>query len=46
MKTTTGPNGKGRYYVIDENTKFPSVTTIISEMTDKSGLEKLKKTSW
>ena len=43
MQTTTGPNGKGRYYVIDENTKFPSVTTIIGEMTDKSGLEKWKK---
>ena len=43
MQTTTGPNGKGRYYIIDENTKFPSVTTIIGEMTDKSGLEKWKK---
>jgi hypothetical protein len=43
METTTGPNGKGRYYVIDENTAYPSVTTILGEMTDKSGLEKWKK---
>ena len=43
MKTTTGPHGHGRYYVINENIKLPSVTTILGEMTDKSGIEKWKK---
>ena len=43
MKTTTGPHGKGRYYIIDENIQLPSVTTILGEMTDKSGIERWKK---
>ncbi len=43
MKTTTGPHGKGRYYVIAEDIQFPSVTTILGEMTDKSGIEKWRK---
>ena len=40
MKTETGKNG-GRYYVVDEdnNTKLPSVTTILGNMQDKSGLD-------
>ena len=43
MKTTIGPHGKGRYYVISEDIQLPSVTTILGEMTDKSGIEKWKK---
>ena len=43
MKTTIGPHGHGRYYVINENIQLPSVTTILGEMTDKSGIEKWKK---
>ena len=43
MKTTTGPHGHGRYYVINEDIQLPSVTTILGEMTDKSGIEKWKK---
>ena len=43
MKTTTGKNGKGRYYIINEDLQLPSVTTILGEMTDKSGIEKWKK---
>lgn len=41
MKTRTGKDGTGRYYVIDEKTglAYPSVTTIISETSDKSGLK-------
>ncbi len=40
MKTTVGDHGSGRYYIVDENRniKYPSVTTILGEMTDKSGL--------
>ena len=43
MKTTTGPNGKGRYYIINKDIQLPSVTTILGEMTDKSGIERWKK---
>ena len=43
MKTTIGPHGHGRYYVVNENIQLPSVTTILGEMTDKSGIEKWKK---
>lgn len=45
MRTITGPNGTGRYYVVDEekNIAYPSVTTILGEMTDKSGIDKWKK---
>ncbi len=41
MRTRTGNNGSGRYYVVDEKTglSYPSVTTIISETSDKSGLK-------
>jgi len=40
MKTTVGNHGYGRYYVVDENKgiKLPSVTTILGETKDKSGL--------
>lgn len=40
MKTRVGKNGSGRYYVVDEKSglALPSVTTIISETSDKSGL--------
>jgi genome maintenance exonuclease 1 len=40
LKTRNGKNGSGRYYVVDETTglAYPSVTTIISETSDKSGL--------
>lgn len=40
MKTITGKEG-GRYYVIDENSKLylPSVTTILSATSDKTGLD-------
>ena len=43
MKTTIGPHGHGRYYIVNENIQLPSVTTILGEMTDKSGIEKWKK---
>lgn len=41
MKTRTGKNGTGRYYVVNESTgqALPSVTTIIGETSDKSGLQ-------
>ncbi len=44
MRTTVGDHGSGRYYIVDENLniKYPSVTTILGEMTDKSGLESWK----
>jgi genome maintenance exonuclease 1 len=44
LKTVTGKNG-GRFYVVDEdrNIKLPSVTTILSATSDKSGLEEWKK---
>jgi genome maintenance exonuclease 1 len=40
LRTTLGKHGSGRYYVVDEksNIAYPSVTTIIGEMSDKSGL--------
>ena len=40
MRTETGKNG-GRYYVVDEERgiKLPSVTTILGNMQDKSGLD-------
>ncbi len=45
MKTTVGNHGYGRYYVVDENKgiKLPSVTTVLSEMSDKSGLDEWRK---
>ena len=45
MKTRTGKNGTGRYYVVDETSglALPSVTTIISETSDKSGLIEWQK---
>ncbi len=41
MRTRDGKNGTGRYYVVDESTglALPSVTTIIGETSDKSGLK-------
>jgi hypothetical protein len=41
LKTRTGKNGTGRYYVVDESSglAYPSVTTIIGETSDKSGLK-------
>ncbi len=41
MKTRTGKDGSGRYYVVDDSTglAYPSVTTIIGETSDKSGLK-------
>jgi hypothetical protein len=41
LRTRTGNDGSGRYYVVDEKTglAYPSVTTIISETSDKSGLK-------
>ena len=41
MNTRIGKNGSGRYYVVDEKSglAYPSVTTIISETSDKSGLD-------
>ena len=40
MKTVTGKNG-GRYYLVDENKNIslPSVTTILGNTADKSGLK-------
>lgn len=40
MKTKTGKYG-GRYYIVDEENDiaYPSVTTILGETTDKSGLD-------
>jgi hypothetical protein len=40
LKTTTGKNG-GRYYLVDENRNIalPSVTTILGNTADKSGLK-------
>ncbi len=45
MKTRTGKDGYGRYYVVDESTglALPSVTTIISETSDKTGLLEWQK---
>ena len=43
MERTTGPHGHGRYYVVNEHIQLPSVTTILGEMTDKSGLERWRK---
>jgi len=45
MKTRDGLNGHGRYYIYDETNQkaYPSVTTVISEMSDKSGLVAWKK---
>jgi genome maintenance exonuclease 1 len=45
LKTRTGKNGTGRYYVVDERSglALPSVTTIISETSDKSGLIEWQK---
>ena len=41
MKTRNGINGTGRYYVVDPATglSLPSVTTILGETSDKSGLK-------
>lgn len=45
MNTRTGINGNGRYYIVDENTglSLPSVTTILGETSDKSGLIEWQK---
>ena len=45
MRTTIGNHGAGRYYVVDEEKqiKLPSVTTILGEMMDKSGLLEWQK---
>ncbi len=45
MKTRVGKNGTGRYYVVDERSglSLPSVTTIVSETSDKSGLIEWQK---
>lgn len=44
VETITGLNG-GRYYVVDpsKSKSYPSVTTILGNMTDKSGIEAWKK---
>jgi genome maintenance exonuclease 1 len=42
LATTESINGK-RYYNIGGNIKYPSVTTIIGAMTDKSGLDAWRK---
>jgi ATP-dependent exoDNAse (exonuclease V) beta subunit len=41
LKTTVGDHGRGRYYVVDENLgiKLPSVTTVLTETSDKSALD-------
>lgn len=41
MKTRDGLNGTGRYYIVDPSTglSLPSVTTILGETSDKSGLK-------
>jgi hypothetical protein len=41
LKTRNGLNGTGRYYIVDESSglAYPSVTTIIGETSDKSGLK-------
>lgn len=41
MRTRNGKNNIGRYYIVDESTglALPSVTTIIGETSDKSGLQ-------
>lgn len=45
MKTREGKNGKGRYYVVDEEKEIalPSVTTIIGETSDKTGILEWQK---
>lgn len=45
MRTTIGNHGAGRYYIVDEEKqiKLPSVTTILGEMMDKSGLLEWQK---
>lgn len=43
MKTELGPHGHGRYYIIDENRRYPSVTTILGEMSDKSWVNTWKE---
>ena len=42
LATTETINGK-RYYNISEGKKYPSVTTILGAMTDKSGIDKWRK---
>ena len=42
LATTETINGK-RYYNIAEGKKYPSVTTILGAMTDKSGIDKWRK---
>jgi len=39
---TVSINGK-RYYIINESTKYPSVTTILGSMSDKSGIDAWRK---
>ena len=42
LATTETINGK-RYYNVGEGKKYPSVTTILGAMTDKSGIDKWRK---
>jgi ATP-dependent exoDNAse (exonuclease V) beta subunit len=42
LQKTIQVNGK-RYYIINETTKYPSVTTILGSFGDKSGIEQWKK---
>jgi len=42
LATTETINGK-RYYNLGEGIKYPSVTTILGAMTDKSGIDKWRK---
>ena len=42
LATTETINGK-RYYNIGDGKKYPSVTTILGAMTDKSGIDKWRK---
>jgi hypothetical protein len=42
LQKTVQINGK-RYYVIDDTRKYPSVTTILGSLTDKSGIDEWKK---
>lgn len=42
LQKTVQINGK-RYYIINENKKYPSVTTILGSLSDNSGIEMWKK---
>lgn len=45
MRTITGSDGTGRFYIVDEAKKLalPSVTTVLGKMSEKQGLEEWKK---